>query len=81
MLTDVVYGISEETYILGGEKRIAYGIVAYANSDQEKTAVIVDSIRDISSDKERICALVHKCNNLKISLLHFHDVVDDFLLD
>ena len=80
-MTDITYGISEEIYSSDKEKRKAYGIVAYANFDKEKLAVIVDSVRDISSDKKQIEELVRLCNELELSLLHFHDVVTDFLLN
>ena len=78
-LTNVTYGISKETYFSYEKKRTAYGIVVYYDFDEENTAVIVDSIRDITSDKESLEELVRLFNKFELSLLHFHDAVEDFL--
>ena len=75
----VTYGISEESYVLNNDCRVSYGIVIYANADQDGTAMIIDSIRDISSDKEKIALLVDECNRHKLSPIHLRDVIDDFI--
>ena len=79
-MTEIYYGITEETYSLGNEKRVSYGIAVYADPKEEITNTIIDSVRDISSDKERVLELTQRCNDLKLSLLHFHDVITDFLV-
>ena len=66
---------------IGEEKRTSYGIVAYANAKQDDTATIVASVRDITSDKQRLRKLVDNCNRLELSTVHLHDVVEDFLSD
>ena len=80
-MMNVNYAVAEEKHALGEEKRISYGIVAYANADQDGTATIVASVRDITSDKKRLKKLVDDCNRLELSTVHLLDVVEDFLSD
>ncbi len=80
-MMNVTYAVAEEKYALGEEKRISYGIVAYANAEQTGTATIVASVRDITSDKNRLKKLVDDCNRLELSTVHLLDVVEDFLSD
>ena len=80
-MMNVTYAVAEEKYVIGNESRISYGIVAYSNAEQEGTATIVASIRDITSDKNRLKRLVDDCNRLKLSTVHLYDVVEDFISD
>ena len=80
-MMNVTYAVAGEKYALGEEKRISYGIVAYANAEQDGTATIVASVRDITSDKKRLKKLVDDCNRLELSTVHLLDVVEDFLSD
>ena len=80
-MMNVTYAVAEEKYALGEEKRTSYGIVAYANAEQDGTATIVTSVRDITSDNHRLIKLVDDCNRLELSPLHLPDVVEDFLSD
>ena len=80
-MSSITYGVSEEVYAINEERRVSYGIVAYADSETDGTATIVASERDVSSKKSEIEDLVRKCNELKLSLLHFFDVVEDFLVE
>ena len=75
----VTYGISEEFYILKNDRRVSYGIVIYANADEDGTVTIIDSIRDITSDKEKLARLVDECNRLELSPIHLRDVIEDFI--
>ena len=75
----ITYGVSKEIYEWEEKQRIAYGIVVYADIEKDGTATIIESIRDISSDRKAIEELVEKCNRLQLSLIHLGDVVDDFL--
>ena len=77
----VTYAITEEKYTLGEESRISYGIAAYSSPEHCGTATIVASVHDITSDKERLSRLVDDCNQLELSTLHLHDIVEDFLSD
>ena len=77
----LTYAVTEERYALGNESRTSYGIVAYANAEQNGTTTIVASIRDITSDKNRLKKLVDDCNRLELSTVHLPDVVEDFLSD
>ena len=61
-MNTITYGISEGIYALNGQKRISYGIVIYSNADQDGTVTIVDSIRDVSSNKDDITCIVNECN-------------------
>lgn len=78
-MNTVTYGISEEIYILKNDRRVSYGIVIYANADEDGTATIIDSIRDITADKEKLAHLVDECNRLELSPIHLRDVIEDFV--
>ena len=80
-MMNVTYAVAEEKYAVGNESRTSYGIVAYANAEQDGTATIVASVRDITYDKNRLRKLVDDCNRFELSTVHLHDVVEDFLSD
>ena len=75
----VTYGIIEETYLLNQKSRTSYGIAAYDNTDILETTSIVDSVHDITTNKERLLKLIRDCNRLNLSMLHLREVVEDFL--
>ena len=75
----ITYGITEEHYSLGEDSRTSYGIAAYADADTDGTAMIVASVHDITSDKQKLTELVLKCNRMELSVIHLYDVVEDFL--
>lgn len=76
-MLDVKYDIVEETYICDNKSRISYGIAAY--DAKSGMTDVFEAFHDISDDKQRVHALVEKCNELGLSLEHFEDVVTDFL--
>ncbi len=73
------YGVVEEKYKLKNKVRIAYGIVIYADTENDSTATIVASIRDLTTNKNCAEELVDYCNKLQLSPDHFDDVIEDFL--
>jgi hypothetical protein len=79
-MKNITYAVSKEIYTSGDEVRISYGIVAYSNADRDGSKTIVASVRDVTSDKAGLSRLVNDCNNLKLSIVHLNDVVEDFLL-
>ena len=81
MNNTITYGMVEETYTAGENIRVSYGIVAYSDFERDGTATIVASAKDLSNDKQRVKDLVKICNLLKLSLLHFDEVVSDFLAE
>lgn len=78
-MSTITYGVSEETYPLGKSTRTTYGIVAYADAEIDGTATIVVSARDITESRESAEELAAACNRLGLSLVHFDDVIEDFL--
>ena len=80
-MMNITYAVTEEKYTLGNESRTSYGIVAYANAEQNGTATVVTSIHDVTSDEQSLRRLVDDCNSLELSIVHLPDVVEDFLLD
>lgn len=66
-MNNVTYGLSEEIYALGNEKRVSYGIVAYSNAELDGTATIISSVRDVSSDRQAMVRLISQCNRLQLS--------------
>ena len=80
-MMSVTYALIEEKYNFAGNSRISYGIAAYCGGEIDGSATIVKSVHDISSDKEGLSRLVKDCNDLKLSLVHLYDVVEDFLAE
>jgi len=80
-MNGITYGVTEECYTVGSDRRVAYGIAVYADADTTGTASIVASVRDISSDKKKVEEFVRLCNSGGVSLIHFSEMVDDFLWD
>ena len=78
-MSTVTYGVVAETYSLENQSRNAYGIVAYADANQDGTATIVASAHDITPDRYRAEQLADKCNRGNLALCHFDDVIEDFL--
>ena len=79
-MMNVTYGLTEERYFHGADSRVSYGIVAYADAEEDGTATIVASVHDITADRRALSELVETCNRLGLSLLHLNDVVEDFLV-
>ncbi len=77
-MNHVTYGMIEETYICGSERRASYGIAAFAHAKQTQTACIVAAVHDIGSDFEEIRSLVEKCNRQELPVVHLQDVISDF---
>lgn len=75
----ITYGITEEIYSLGTDRRVSYGIAAYANAEEDGTATIVASVHDITADRQSLSELVLSCNRSELSVVHLDDVIEDFL--
>ena len=58
------------------ERRTCYGIAAVTMNDDIE--VILQSFVDLSSERRPVAKLVRLCNELKLSLCHLPDVVEDF---
>lgn len=78
-MNGIKYGVVEETYKLDGEVRTAYGIVAYSNADLDGTSTIIESVRDLTSDKDIIEEFVEKLSLFNLSPIHLREVVEDYL--
>ena len=78
-MMNVTYGVTEEIYSLGHSFRASYGVAAYADSEEDGTATIVASVRDVTADKQALAERVAFCNRLELSTIHLNDVVKDFL--
>ena len=76
---NILYVITEETYSSEASIRISYGIAVYAVGKDGSTTAMIDAIHDITSHKKALIELVALCNRLELSVLHLHEVVDDFL--
>ncbi len=74
------YGIIEEVYSIGENTRKAYGVAVYADADKDGTATIIASIHDVTADESTLKELVDLCNSLDLSLCHFVDVIENFIV-
>ena len=75
----ITYGITKETYALGGAARTWYGVAAYAEADKDGTASVVAGFHDVTEDRKCLAELVALCNRLELDPIHLADVVNDFL--
>ena len=78
-MSNITYGVSKEIYSYKGITREAYGLVAYADAELDETATIVASANDLSCNEIKLQELANKCNEGKLELVHFNDIVEDFL--
>ena len=72
------FGITEQTHTLDGKIRISFGIAVYSDPESEGTATILESVGDISSNRQNLLELIDKCNSLELSIIHLYDVIEDF---
>lgn len=61
----------------GDNVRTSYGISVIQVCDG--IAIVLQSVIDVSSDRESIDLLVDTCNKLELDPIHLNDVVDDYL--
>jgi len=73
-MTSNIYHLVENSYPNENGSRISYGITVRTDADS-----ILYSICDITSNKEKLLELIHKCNLLGLSPMHLCDVIEDFL--
>jgi hypothetical protein len=78
-LAEITYGIREEVYCLGEERRCAFGIVAYSDAEEDGTATVVAAVGDVTSDRVALMELVKRCNDGGLDPIHLHDVTEDFI--
>ena len=78
-MSNITYGVSKEIYSYNGITREAYGLVVFADAEIDGTATIVASANDLSCDEILLQNLADKCNEGNLELVHFNDIVEDFL--
>lgn len=78
-MTDITYGILEEVFVIGNERRVSYGIAAYSHAESDGTATVIDSVNDVSTDRSFVSELVSFCNQLSLSTCHLANVINDFI--
>ena len=59
-----------------GNQHTVYGIQSVSSDE-----TVVLSISDISFDSQKAQVFVDLCNSLELSIIHFYDVLDDFLAE
>ena len=77
----IVYRMIERTNTKKATAPTYYGIGAYRYDEKAKTYVALIEIHDITEDKNRLFELVQNCNKYELSLVHIHDIVEDFLYE
>lgn len=75
----ITYVVIEKTYASPPNTRASYGIAAYAYGIGNNESAVVVTIHDITPDRVALTKLVTQCNQLKLSPIHLHDIVEDFL--
>lgn len=77
----IVYRMIERTNTEKETLPTYYGIGAYLYDNEKRTYITLKEIHDITEDKNRLLNLVQKCNKYELSLVHIHDIVEDFLYE
>ena len=78
-MEDQQYILIESTFTANNRKYNSYGIALVVTYDE--STVMIESIPDLSQDKERIQHLAKLCTELHLSPIHLADVVADFLAE
>lgn len=71
---DCKYVLVRDTYSGDTGTHVGFGIAVV---DHERATI--SAALDLSNDETKVADLVQKCNRLKLSPIHFQDVVEDFL--
>ncbi len=71
------FKVIQREHIIKGSWIVLYGVAAY--TDDMCSGEAFYSVPDICDDYEKICAFVDLCNEMKLSVLHLEDAIDDFL--
>ena len=79
MSNDIIYEVVKVIYSFKNNKRESYGIVAYENPEPNDTPTVVASAYDLSNDEAKVQALADMCNKEKLLLVHFNDIILDFV--
>ena len=80
-MISITYGVVKAIYSYNGATRESYGLVAYANAETDGTATIAASAYDLCCDETKVQNLANKCNAENLSLDHFNDIVEDFIVE
>lgn len=72
----IKYIVTENIYHNGSLTRTGYGIAAITEDDENTT--VLDSVNDLTPNKNKVTELVTLCNRLGLSLVHLYDVAEDF---
>ena len=78
-MKEITYGVREEIYRFGDERRAAFGIVAYANAEENGTATVVAEVGDVTGKIGEIDRLVRLCNRVELRPEMLRDFVCEFL--
>ena len=71
---DCKYILIRDTYTDGTQYRTGYGIAVL-----DRESVTISTAHDLSPNENEVAELVRVCNGLKLSPIHFQDVIEDFL--
>ena len=70
---NIIYKSIEHKVIIENINYISYGILCFEDN------VLIDSIYDVSLNKNDVNNICNYLNNNRISPVHFYDIVEDFL--
>lgn len=71
------YIVIKNEYINQEYSRISFGIAAVEEYDG--VTVILKSFSDLSPHFSEVESLVNLCNEQELELIHFNDIMDDFI--
>ncbi len=59
------------------DARFCYGVAAV--TDYDDCVVVLESYVDLYAEQDAVIRFVDLCNAQKLSLIHLHDAIEDFL--
>jgi len=66
------YVLIRDTY--NDKNSVKFGIAAIDDSGN-----IIAEAHDVSENEDKVIELIHRCNKLELSSIHFFEVVSDFI--
>lgn len=75
----VRYAVIRERHGFDHCSYVSCGLAAYADRTHDENPVAV--IHDVTTDLQALTCLTEKCNRLHLSVLHMHDIIEDFLAE
>ncbi len=80
-MNNIAYCLIEEKIITGERPRLTYGVAAIEKCGDGEVPYILETVHDITPDREKLVLFIGEINERKLSPIHLRDAVEDFLTE